>query len=112
MTNKTTEKLFTEEFLQDLMFLIDNVNIQEEYGETVVNTPTFDDPYRYECDEDLEYLCFKFEDLLEDMQEKINNYFNINISTQGFHNFLYENQKTESCDLEAKLNEYLQDYFD
>lgn len=110
MTNKTTEKLFTEEFLQDLMFLIDNVNIQEEYGETVVNTPTFDDPYRYECDEDLEYLCFKFEDLLEDMQEKINNYFNIDFDRFG--DFLYENQNTESCDLEAKFNEYLQDYFD
>ena len=110
MTNKTTKELFTKEFLQDLMFLIDNVNIQEEYGETVVNTPTFDDPYRYECDEDLEYLCFKFEDLLEDMQEKINNYFNIDFDYFG--DFLYENQNTESCDLEAKLNEYLQDYFD
>jgi hypothetical protein len=110
MTNKTTKELFTEEFLQDLIFLIDNFNIQEEYRETIVETPTFDDPYRYECDEDLEYLCFKFEDLLEDMQEKINNYFNIDFDE--FSEFLYENQKTSSCDLEAKFNQYLQNYLD
>ena len=110
MTNKTTEKLFTEEFLQDLIFLIDNLNIVEEYEETIQYTPTFDDPYRYECDEDLEYLAFKFEDLLEDMQEKINNYFNIDFDQFG--DFLYENQKTESCDLEANFNKYLQDYLD
>ena len=110
MTNKTTEKFFTEEFLQDLLFLIENINIEEYYNESIISTATFNDPYGYKCDEDLENLCFEFEDLLPDMQEKINNYFNIDFDYFG--DFLYENQNTESCDLEAKFNECLKDYLD
>ena len=110
MTNKTTKELFTEEFLQDLIFLIDNLNIEEYYNESIKSTATFDDPYGYECDEELEDLFLKFQDLLPYMQETINDHFNIDFDY--FYDFLYENQNTNNCDLEAKLNECLKDYLD
>ena len=110
MTNKTTEKLFTEDFLQDLIFLIDNFNVQEHYEESIVSTATFDDPYGYDCDEELEEMAFKYEYLYPYMKETINNYFNIDFDRLG--DFIDENYNTKSCDLEAKFNEYLQDYLD
>ena len=44
------------------------------------------------------------------MQETINDHFNIDFDY--FYDFLYENQNTNNCDLEAKLNECLKDYLD
>ena len=67
MTNKTTEKLFTEEFLDNLNFLINHFNIEEAYRE-IINDYT---------DEELcEELFEKFEDLFAEVKQQIDDYYN------------------------------------
>ena len=110
MTNKTTEKLFTEEFLDNLNFLINHFNIEKAYQETIIERPTFDDPYDYTCDEELEELFEKFEDLFAEVKQQIDDYYNTDFTE--LLEFLYENQGTSYYDIEAKFNQYLQNYLD
>ena len=105
---KTTKELFTKEFIDNLKFLIEHINIEEDYRETVITRPTFDDPYDYICDEELEQLAEKYEDLFAEVNQQIDDYYNTNF-TELF-DFLYKNQSTSYCDLEAKLIKCLEYY--
>lgn len=108
MTNKTTKKLFTKEFIDNLKFLIEHINIEEAYRETVRKRPTFDDPYDYTCDEELEQLAEQYEDLFPEVNQQINDYYNTNFTE--LYDFLYRNQGTSYYDLEAELIECLEHY--
>jgi hypothetical protein len=108
MKDKTTKTLFTKEFIDNLKFLIENINIEEAYRETVMPRPTFDDPYDYTCDEELERLAEKFEDLFPEVNQQINDYFNTDF--KELYDFLDKNQNTNRCNLEAELIECLEDY--
>jgi hypothetical protein len=108
MKDKTTKELFTKEFLDNLKFLIEHINIEEAYQETVITRPTFDDPYDYTCDEELEQLAEKFEDLFAEVNQQINDYYNTNFTE--LYDFLDKNQGTSYYDLEAELIECLERY--
>jgi len=105
---KTTKELFTKEFIDNLKFLIEHINIEEDYRETVITRPTFDDPYDYICDEELEQLAEKYEDLFAEVKQQINDYFNTDF--KELYDFLEENRSTDRCDLEAELIECLECY--
>ena len=108
MKDKTTKELFTKEFIDKLKFLIEHINIEEDYRETVITRPTFDDPYDYTCDEELEQLAEQYEDFFAEVNQQINDYFNTDFTE--LLDFLYKNQGTSYYDLEAELIECLECY--
>ena len=108
MKDKTTKELFTKEFIDNLKFLIEHINIEEAYRETVRQRPTFEYPYHYTCDEELEQLAEQYEDLFAEVNQQINDYFNTNFTE--LYDFLDKNQGTSYCDLEAELIECLECY--
>jgi hypothetical protein len=108
MKDKTTKELFTKEFLDNLKFLIEHINIEEDFQETIQSRPTFEYPYHYICDEELEELAEKFNDLFAEVTQQINDYFNTDFTELSA--FLDENQGTSYYDLEAELIEHLERY--
>jgi hypothetical protein len=108
MKDKTTKELFTKEFLDNLEFLIEHINIEEDFQETIESRPTFEYPYHYICDEELEELAEKFKDLFAEVSQQINDYFNTDF--RELYDFLDKNQGTSYYDLEAELIECLKHY--
>ena len=109
-SDNTFDKTLTSSF--NLFSSLKNETLIIDYGnnfqETIQSRPTFEYPYHYICDEELEELAEKFNDLFAEVTQQINDYFNTDFTELSA--FLDENQGTSYYDLEAELIEHLERY--
>jgi hypothetical protein len=110
MKDKTTETLFTKEFLDNLEFLIENWDVVESYEQSIKLIYYYDPLHGTKCDRELEQLAEKYEDLVPELERQISDHFNINFKHLEEFTHHYRNMNLEYVDLEAELIEYLQDY--